>query len=429
MKAYFKKSSDLKRQSCDESSQNQAIRLGQIRRDKTQVTETSISSQSGASAERPACSSEEQDVEMEIRNTVVPANNSSALTMTSTDDVSNSESGLKYVNDANDVTEVLHQSDIGVIKFDERGLPHLTPAVCTLWVKTGATQFQNKQGPFHSKGGRSMTKLWFKKTFLDGQVVNRSWLLYSPLHQAAYCFCCLLFPLSLSNNRSSFKSKGGFSKWKKIEKLHSHEKSENHRKAFAAWKEAERRLEHNRAIDQELQEQIEQEKSKWRNIFKRILDCIKYLATQNLAFRGHVESLTRNQNPGNFLSLVELLAKYDPTLNVHLELVKKEKMRTSNLSAATQNKFISLLASHVQNECLFENRRNKYFGIMHDSTPDVAHQEQLSQVIRYVDVDYKKKESPSQGDFCRLFATERKRCCLNSEYYLRKTGKGSVAPT
>ena len=179
-----------------------------------------------------------------------------------------------------------------------------------------------------------------KKTLLNGQEINRSWLLYSSLHPAAYCFCCLLFPLSSSDNRSSFKLKGVFSKWKKIEKLHSHEKSENYRKAFAAWKKIERRLEHNRAIDQELQAQIEQEKSKWRNILKRILDCIKYLATQNLAFRGHVESLTKNENPGNFLFLVELLAKYDPTLNEFLELVTKGKMRTSYLFPAIQNEFI-----------------------------------------------------------------------------------------
>ena len=105
--------------------------------------------------------------------------------MISTDNVSNSERGLKCVNDANDVTEVSHQSDIGLIKFDERGLPNVTPADCTLLVTTGATQFQNKQGPFHTKDGRSMTKFWFKKTLLNGQVVNRSWLVYSPLHQAA----------------------------------------------------------------------------------------------------------------------------------------------------------------------------------------------------------------------------------------------------
>ena len=141
MKAYFKKSSDLERLSCNESSQNQAIRLQQIQRDKTRVPETSISSQSEASAEQPACSSEDQNVELEIRNTVVPANNSSALTMASTDNVSNSVSGLKYVNDANDVTEVLHQSDIGLIKVDERRLSNVTPADCTLLVKTVATQF------------------------------------------------------------------------------------------------------------------------------------------------------------------------------------------------------------------------------------------------------------------------------------------------
>ena len=117
--------------------------------------------------------------------------------------------------------------------------------------------------------------------------------------------------------------------------------------------------------------------------------------------RGHVESLTKNENPGNFLSLVELLAKYDPTLNEHLELVEKEKMRTSYLSPAIQNEFISLLASHVRSECLSEIRRNTYFGIMLDSTLDVAHGVQLSQVIRYVDVDCKKKKSKSR----RLLST------------------------
>ena len=36
-------------------------------------------------------------------------------------------------------------------------------------------------------------------------------------------------------------------------------------------------------IDVELQSQIEKEKQKWRDILTRILHCIKFLATQNLA--------------------------------------------------------------------------------------------------------------------------------------------------
>ena len=54
----------------------------------------------------------------------------------------------------------------------------------------------------------------------------------------------------------------------------------------------ERNLVENRGvIDAELQSQIEKEKQKWRDILTRILHCTKFLATQNLALRGHRESL------------------------------------------------------------------------------------------------------------------------------------------
>jgi len=36
-------------------------------------------------------------------------------------------------------------------------------------------------------------------------------------------------------------------------------------------------------------------------------------------------------------------------------------------------------------------KRNRYYGMLYDSTPDLAHREQMSQVIRFVDVDFEKK--------------------------------------
>lgn len=36
-------------------------------------------------------------------------------------------------------------------------------------------------------------------------------------------------------------------------------------------------------------------------------------------------------------------------------------------------------------------KRNKYYGILFDSTPDLAHREQLTKVIRFVDVDFMNK--------------------------------------
>ena len=39
-----------------------------------------------------------------------------------------------------------------------------------------------------------MTKAWFKRRLANGQgeEVNRSWLVYSPANEAAYCFCCFM---------------------------------------------------------------------------------------------------------------------------------------------------------------------------------------------------------------------------------------------
>lgn len=37
-------------------------------------------------------------------------------------------------------------------------------------------------------------------------------------------------------------------------------------------------------------------------------------------------------------------------------------------------------------------RKNKYYAILLDSTPDLRHREQLSQVISFVDVDLQTKK-------------------------------------
>lgn len=75
---------------------------------------------------------------------------------------------------------------------------------------------------------------------------------------------------------------------------------------FTQWKEMERNLmDIAGVIDADLQSQMEKEKHKWREILTRVLHCIKFLATQNLALRGHRESLQtgRESNVGNFLAL------------------------------------------------------------------------------------------------------------------------------
>ena len=51
-----------------------------------------------------------------------------------------------------------------------------------------------------------------------------------------------------------------------------------------------------------------------------------------------------------------------------------------------------MLATTVKSNLLTDVRKAKYYGILVDSTPDLGHREQLSRVIRYVDVDFKSKK-------------------------------------
>lgn len=75
----------------------------------------------------------------------------------------------------------------------------------------------------------------------------------------------------------------------------------------------------------------------------------------------------------------------------HLKYAEENPRSTSYLSPQIQNEFISLLASSVRNQLISDILRNKYYGILFDSTPDIAHREQFSEVVRYVDIDFDKK--------------------------------------
>ena len=207
--------------------------------------------------------------------------------------------------------------------------------------------------------------------------------MYSPINKAAYYFCCLLFTLSPSNSRASFELKNGFNKWRKSEKLKSHENNPSHRRAFTAWKEAERRLVDGTGTDAIAQAQIRSEKQRWRDILQRILTCIKFLVSQNLALHGYEENLNprNDKNVGNFLALIKLIAQFDALLAKYVQHAEQNPGSVSYLSPEIQNEFIHILASTVKSKLLRDIRKSKYYGILLDSTPDLGHREQLSQII------------------------------------------------
>jgi len=80
-----------------------------------------------------------------------------------------------------------------------------------------------------------------------------------------------------------------------------------------------------------------------------------------LALRGHVEVLTvsSDERIGNFLSLIKLIAEYDPILRNHLAHAQAHDGAVSFLSPAIQIEFIVNIPENVRSELLRSIQRNK----------------------------------------------------------------------
>ena len=105
---------------------------------------------------------------------------------------------------------------------------------------------------------------------------------------------------------------------------------------------------------------------------------------------------------------MKFLAAFDPVLYEHLGFIKSHPHSTFYLSPGVQNEFIHLMASHVRKNLTEKIKEAKYYGLIFDSTPDQAHREQVSEVVRYVGIDIDKK---TVCFLSGLPSTSSKRCC------------------
>ncbi|KAF0721289.1 zinc finger MYM-type protein 1-like, partial [Aphis craccivora] len=259
---------------------------------------------------------------------------------------------------------------------------HMTDGLRITLVLHGPDQGKNID--FRSiqiKDGRRFLPHWFKKQLPNSETIDRNWLIYSKNKNALFSFPCCLFEYRQSQIPLITNCQEGFSDWKNINRIENHETSPDHQKYFVQWKTLEARLKNSQSIDKSLQNAIFLEKERWRHILRAILNAIIFCAKNNLALRGSTSEIGV-QGSCVFLDIIELLSKYDKTLE---ELISNYTKRSVNyLSPTIQNEFVNLLGKKVRNEILSRIRKSKYYSLLFDCIPDIYHNEQISEIIRYV---------------------------------------------
>ncbi|KAK0145737.1 Zinc finger MYM-type protein 1 [Merluccius polli] len=130
---------------------------------------------------------------------------------------------------------------------------------------------------------------------------------------------------------------------------------------------------------------MEAEKKRRQDVLKRLFSITLSLATRNLAFRGSSQSLYEQDN-GNFLKEVELLAEFDSVTERHVAKIKDEASRTHYLAQQTQNEIIEIVSSQTVRTIVAKIQEVKYYAIILDCTPDISHKEQMSLVVRIVEL-------------------------------------------
>lgn len=260
----------------------------------------------------------------------------------------------------------------------------ITSSVVEEIVRSGPMREVNYAYPIN-ENKRRFSSDFYTKTLPNGEKSERKWLVYSKTKDKVYCFCCKLFAMASDHDHSPGKiADNGFCDWKHLgTRLQGHEQSTKHADCIKKWVECEQRLSKQCSINQAQLTLIEKERKRWREVLRRIILAIKYLAQHNIALRGTNDVLYKENN-GNFLGLIQMIAEFDPIMEEHLRRIRSKEIHDHYLGPRVQNELINLMALEVKRAIVAAAKKSKYYAVMLDCTPDAGHKEQMTLIIRYV---------------------------------------------
>lgn len=221
----------------------------------------------------------------------------------------------------------------------------------------------------------------YSLTFKRSWFMEFPWLCSSPTLQKLFCWPCLLF-----SNKSNVWNREGFASLLNITRsLHKHSDSAEHLKCQVNLKSVER---NRNIISDALKENARlyivkfNENVRLNRLFLQlVIDAVLYLSKQELAFRGHDESLD-SINRGNFKELLTLLVSRSPVE------IQNQYSRIKNVfsgeSKSIQNELIDCISDYISDYVKTELENTEFFSVQVDDTTDITQVSQCSVIVRFV---------------------------------------------
>ena len=234
---------------------------------------------------------------------------------------------------------------------------------------------------------RSFQEKWFQ---------DRPRLEYFKAIDAGLCFPCRLF--GSDKHDSTFRIKG-FKQWNRgLEKNRGFDKhccSADHEQSMYLWTQYLTTEPIDFTFDNNKKQQHKQqteERQKRFDISPILIDVVSTLRRLGMPFRGHNESELSN-NKGLFLEVMELISRWNSDVADHLQASEQNpKSYPSYASPTSQNELINCSAKMLPDTTVARIKKDKFFAICIDTTPDITKEDQLSIIVRYVDDDGSIKE-------------------------------------